>query len=113
MMYVAYFPPEKRGELGHGENLFSVHIKRKVWLGKFSGKKERLTLFGGRGYACREGYEVIVGKLIFREKQSKDFDNEAYLTPYWWRLIHSSAFQWAMRTVQHCRFSRPKIKKCG
>jgi hypothetical protein len=45
--------------VGHGESPFSVNVKKKGWLRKLFGKKERLPLFGGRGYACPEGHELI------------------------------------------------------
>ena len=49
----------KRVAVGHGESPFSVNLKgRGVWKRVF-GKKERLPVFGGRGYACPEGHELI------------------------------------------------------
>jgi hypothetical protein len=43
----------------HGETPLSVNVKRKGWLRKIFGKRERLPLFGGRGYACPQGHELI------------------------------------------------------
>ena len=49
----------KRVVVGHGESPFSVNVKqRRLWKRGF-GKKHRLPLFGGRGYQCPEGHEVI------------------------------------------------------
>ena len=49
----------KRVTVGHGESPFSVNLKgRGLWKRVF-GKKERLPVFGGRGYACPEGHELI------------------------------------------------------
>jgi hypothetical protein len=45
--------------VGHGESPSSVNIEEKGWLRRLFGKKERLPLFGGRGYACQEGHELI------------------------------------------------------
>jgi hypothetical protein len=49
----------KRVVVGHGESPFSVEIKDRGWLRKFFGKKQRLPLFGGRGYHCPKGHELI------------------------------------------------------
>jgi hypothetical protein len=45
--------------VGHGETPFSPDVIGKGWLRKVFGKKERLPLFGGRGYQCPEGDELI------------------------------------------------------
>jgi hypothetical protein len=45
--------------VGHGESPFSVNVKEEGWLRKLFRKKERLPLFGGRGYACPERHELI------------------------------------------------------
>lgn len=44
--------------VGHGENPFSVNVIGKGWLRRVFGKKERLPLFGGRGYDCPKGDEL-------------------------------------------------------
>jgi hypothetical protein len=45
--------------VGHEESPFSVKVKgRGLWKRVF-GKKERLPLFGGKGYQCAEGHELI------------------------------------------------------
>jgi hypothetical protein len=44
--------------VGHGETPLSVNVKGKGWLRKLFGKRERLPLFGGRGYACPGGHEL-------------------------------------------------------
>jgi len=49
----------KRVVVGHGESPFSVSGKGRGWLRQLFGKKERLPLFGGKGYQCPEGHEVI------------------------------------------------------
>jgi hypothetical protein len=41
--------------VGHGETPLSVNVKGKGWLRKLFRRKERLPLFGGRGYQCPEG----------------------------------------------------------
>jgi hypothetical protein len=46
--------------VGHGETPFSPNVKGKGWLRKVFGRKLRLPLFGGRGYQCPEGDELIV-----------------------------------------------------
>jgi hypothetical protein len=46
-------------ERGHGEILLSVDVKGKGWLRNIFRKKERLPLFGGRGYQGQEGHELI------------------------------------------------------
>jgi hypothetical protein len=45
--------------VGHGETLFSVNIKGKGWLRGIFQRRERMPLFGGRGFACPEGHELI------------------------------------------------------
>jgi hypothetical protein len=45
--------------VGHGETPLSVDVKGRGWLRKIFGKKERLPLFGGRGYQCPVGHELI------------------------------------------------------
>jgi hypothetical protein len=45
--------------VGHGETPLSVNVIGKGWLRKLFGKKERFPLFGGRGYQCPEGDELI------------------------------------------------------
>jgi hypothetical protein len=45
--------------VGHGESPFSVDVKGKGWLRKLFRKKERLPLFGGNGYQCQKGHELI------------------------------------------------------
>jgi hypothetical protein len=45
--------------VGHGETPLSVKVKGKGWLRRIFGKKERLPLFGGTGYQCPEGHELI------------------------------------------------------
>jgi hypothetical protein len=45
--------------VGHGETPFSVNVKGKGWLGNLFRKRERLPLFGGRGYACPKKHELI------------------------------------------------------
>ena len=48
-----------RVAVGHGESPFSVNVKgRGLWKRVF-GKKERLPLFGGKGYQCPEGHDLI------------------------------------------------------
>jgi len=49
----------KRVVVGHGESPFSVDVRGRGWLRKLFGKKQRLPLFGGRGYQCPEGHELI------------------------------------------------------
>jgi len=49
----------KRVVVGHGESTFSVDVKRRGWLRKLFEKKQRLPLFGGKGYGCPEGHELI------------------------------------------------------
>jgi len=49
----------KRVAVGHGESPLSVNVKgRGVWKRVF-GKKQRLPLFGGKGYQCPEGHDLI------------------------------------------------------
>jgi hypothetical protein len=49
----------KRVVVGHGENPFSVDVKRSGWLKRLFGKKRRLPAFGGKGYRCPKGHEMI------------------------------------------------------
>jgi uncharacterized protein YbaR (Trm112 family) len=49
----------KRVVLGHGESPFSVDVKEKGSWKKVFGGKQRLPLFGGKGYQCPAGHEVI------------------------------------------------------
>jgi hypothetical protein len=55
----------KRVVVGHGESPFSANVKGRRWLRKLSGKKQRLPLFGGKGYQCPEGHELI-GQVTWR-----------------------------------------------
>jgi len=55
----------KRVVVGHGENPVSVNVKGKGWLRKLFGKRQRLPLFGGKGFACPEGHE-LVGVVTWR-----------------------------------------------
>lgn len=47
--------------LGHGESPFSVNLKKKGGIIKsLFGKKQRLpAMFGGKGYQCPQGHELI------------------------------------------------------
>jgi hypothetical protein len=49
----------KPAAVGDGESPLSVNVKKKGWVRKLFRKKERLALFGGRGYECPEGHELI------------------------------------------------------
>jgi hypothetical protein len=49
----------KRVVVGHGESPISVDVKGTGWLRRVFGKKQRLPLFGGKGYQCPEGHELI------------------------------------------------------
>jgi hypothetical protein len=49
----------KRVVVGHAEGPFSVDIKGRGWLRGLFRKKQRLPLFGGKGYQCPEGHELI------------------------------------------------------
>ena len=49
----------KRVAVGHGENPLSVDVRGRGWLRKVFGKKQRLPLFGGKGYQCPESHELI------------------------------------------------------
>jgi hypothetical protein len=49
----------KRVAVGHGESPFSVNVKGRGYLRKLFGTKKRLPLFGGKGYQCPEGHELI------------------------------------------------------
>jgi hypothetical protein len=51
--------------VGHGETPLSVNVKGRVWVRKLFRKKERLPLFGGKGYQCPEGHELI-GMVTWR-----------------------------------------------
>jgi hypothetical protein len=49
----------KRVVVGHGESPFSVDVEgRELWKSIF-GKKARFSLFGGKGYQCPTGHELI------------------------------------------------------
>jgi hypothetical protein len=55
-----YGPAElKATTVGHGQSPLSVNIKMKGRRRKFVGRRERLPLFRGKGYACPEGHELI------------------------------------------------------
>jgi hypothetical protein len=45
--------------VGHGETPLSVNVKGKGGLRRVFGKRQRLPLFGGRGYVCQQGHELI------------------------------------------------------
>ena len=45
--------------VGHGESPFSVNVRGRGLWKRIVGKKERLPLFGGKGYQCRGGHELI------------------------------------------------------
>jgi hypothetical protein len=49
----------KRVVVGHGESPFSVDIKERGWLRVLFRKNRRLALFGGKGYQCPLGHELI------------------------------------------------------
>ena len=49
----------KRVVVGHGESPLSVDVKGRGWLRRLFRKKKRLPLFGGKGYQCPEGHELI------------------------------------------------------
>jgi hypothetical protein len=49
----------KRVVVGHGESPFSVNVRGGGWLRRLFRKNRRLALFGGRGYQCPEGHELI------------------------------------------------------
>ena len=49
----------KRVVMGHGESPFSVDLKWRGWLRGLFRKKRRLPLFGGKGYQCPQGHELI------------------------------------------------------
>ena len=49
----------KRVVVGHRESPFSVDVKGRGWLKKLFGKKQKQPLFGGKGFACPEGHELI------------------------------------------------------
>jgi len=54
-----YEAKELKRVVGHGESPISVNVKGGGWLKKLFRKKQRLPLFGGNGYQCPEGHEVI------------------------------------------------------
>ena len=54
-----YEAKELKRVVGHGESPISVNVKVGGWLKKLFRKKQRLPLFGGNGYQCPEGHEVI------------------------------------------------------
>jgi hypothetical protein len=45
--------------VGHGETPLTVSVKGKGRRRKLFGRRQRLPLFGGKGYACPEGHELI------------------------------------------------------
>ena len=46
--------------VGHGESPFSVNLKQRGGIKRLFKKKQRLPgLFGGRGYKCPKGHELI------------------------------------------------------
>ena len=46
--------------VGHGKTPFSVNLKKKGGIKKLFFKKQKLPgLYGGKGYACPEGHELI------------------------------------------------------
>jgi len=49
----------KRVVVGHGESLFSANVKGRGWLRSLFGKKQKLPVFGGKGYQCPKGHELI------------------------------------------------------
>jgi hypothetical protein len=49
----------KRVVVGHGESPFSVEVKGRGLWERLFGKRRRLPLFGGKGYQCPEGHELI------------------------------------------------------
>jgi len=49
----------KRVAVGHGESPFSVNVRGRGLRGKLFGRKKKLPAFGGTGYACSEGHELI------------------------------------------------------
>lgn len=55
----------KRAAVGHGESPFSVNVKGGGCLRKLFGRKERLPLFGGKGYQCPEGH-ALIGLVTWR-----------------------------------------------
>ena len=44
--------------IGHGKSPFGVNIKKK-WRIKGLFKKKHASMFGGKGYVCPEGHELI------------------------------------------------------
>jgi hypothetical protein len=49
----------KRVAVGHGESPSSVEVKRRGLWRRVFAKKQRLPLFGGKGYRCPEKHELI------------------------------------------------------
>ena len=49
----------KRVVVAHGESPLSVDVKGRWTLRRLFGKKQRSPLFGGKGYQCPEGHELI------------------------------------------------------
>jgi hypothetical protein len=49
----------KRVVAGHGESPFLVNVKGRGLWRRLLRKKQRLPLFGGKGYQCPEGHELI------------------------------------------------------
>ena len=46
--------------IGHGKTPFSVNLKKKGGIKRLFFKKQKLPgLYGGKGYACPEGHELI------------------------------------------------------
>jgi hypothetical protein len=45
--------------IGHGQTPFAVEVKGRGWLGRLFLKRQRLPLFGGRGYKCPDGHELL------------------------------------------------------
>jgi hypothetical protein len=49
----------RRVAVGHGESPFSVDVKGGGLWKRCFGRKRRLPIFGGKGYQCPEGHELI------------------------------------------------------
>ena len=45
--------------VGHGETPFSVNLKKKGVVKRLFGKKQNPPMFGGKGYQCPVGHELI------------------------------------------------------
>lgn len=45
--------------IGHGETPFSVNLKGKGGIKRLFGKKQNPPMFGGKGYECPVGHELI------------------------------------------------------